>query len=157
MLEVKEPFETHAFSRVFHLSLRLPRRFLLLRIFDDDDNDPRQRLTPDVSTGPLARPFTRSLAQLTHLLAPHCSLHSRVPQHSFVRSLACSPAHSRARGNVNDWISQYPAVLTYSALVEDRMSWVEQWTQAIGELIGGDSTSPMMKQLLAHIVLRYVW
>ena len=31
---------------------------------------------PDVSTGPLARPFACSLAPLTHLLALHCSWES---------------------------------------------------------------------------------
>ena len=46
--------------------------------------------TPDVSTGPLTRPFARSLAPLTHLLAPHNLFHSRAP----LRSLARSIAHS---------------------------------------------------------------
>ena len=36
---------------------------------------------------PLARLFARSLRLLTHSLAPHCSLHSRTPPHSFVCSL----------------------------------------------------------------------
>ena len=40
----------------------------------------------DVSTGPLARPFARSLAPLTRSLAPDCSLRSRPP----LRSLICS-------------------------------------------------------------------
>ena len=40
---------------------------------------------PDLSTGPLARPFARSLAQLTHLLAPPCLLRSRAPLRSFIR------------------------------------------------------------------------
>ena len=44
----------------------------------------------DVSTGPLARPFARSLTLLTHLLAPHCSLCSRALRRSFI----CSLAHS---------------------------------------------------------------
>ena len=52
---------------------------------------------PDVSTGPLARPFARSLAPLTRLLALDCSLSSRPPLRSLVRSLA----HSLARGKVN--------------------------------------------------------
>ena len=42
----------------------------------------------DVSTGPLACPFARSLALLTRLLAPDCSLRSRPPLRSLVRSLA---------------------------------------------------------------------
>ena len=44
----------------------------------------------DVSAGPLARPLTRSLAPLTRLLAPHCSLCSRAPLRSLFRSLAHS-------------------------------------------------------------------
>ena len=54
----------------------------------------------DVSTGPLACPFVRSLAPLTRLLAPDCSLRSRHPLRSLVRSLAHF-AHSLARGKVN--------------------------------------------------------
>ena len=55
----------------------------------------------DVSTGPLARPFTRSLAPLTRSLAPDCSLRSRPLLRSLVRSLAHF-AHSLARWTVND-------------------------------------------------------
>ena len=54
----------------------------------------------DISTGPLARPFTPSLAPLTRSLARDCSLRSRPP----LRSLVCSLthfAHSLARGKVN--------------------------------------------------------
>ena len=58
----------------------------------------------DVSTGPLARPFARSLAPLTRSLAPDCSLRSRPPLRSLVRSLAHF-AHSLARGTVNDWMA----------------------------------------------------
>ena len=58
----------------------------------------------DVSTGPLARPFARSLAPLTHSLAPDCSLRSRPPLRSFARSLAHF-AHSLACGTVNDWMA----------------------------------------------------
>ena len=58
----------------------------------------------DVSTGPLARPFAHSLAPLTRSLAPDCSLHSRPPLRSLVRSLAHF-AHSLARGTVNDWMA----------------------------------------------------
>ena len=57
----------------------------------------------DVSTGPLARPFTRSLVLLTRSLAPDCSPRSRPLLRSLVRSLAHF-AHSLARGTVNDWI-----------------------------------------------------
>ena len=59
---------------------------------------------PDESTGPLARPFARSLLPLTRLLAPDCSLCSRPP----LRSLVCLLAHfanSQARGTVNDWMT----------------------------------------------------
>ena len=55
----------------------------------------------DVSTGPLACSFARSLAPLTHSLAPHYSLCSRAPLRSFVRLLTHF-AHSRAHGIVND-------------------------------------------------------
>ena len=44
----------------------------------------------DVSTGQLARPFARSPAPLTRSLAPDCSLRSRPPLRSLVRSLPCS-------------------------------------------------------------------
>ena len=63
---------------------------------------------PDSSTGPLTRPFARSLAPLTHSLAPLApsaaltrslarSLHSLVP------SLAHF-THSLARGKVIGWL-----------------------------------------------------
>ena len=68
----------------------------------------RSTKNPDVSTGPLARPFARSLAPLTRSLAPHCSLCSR----ALLRSLA----HSFARGNVNDIMSQKSLVLSHSAM-----------------------------------------
>ena len=42
----------------------------------------------DCSIGPLAGPFARSLAPLTHLPAPDCSLCSRPPLPSLVRLLA---------------------------------------------------------------------
>ena len=57
----------------------------------------------DISTGPLARPFAHSLAPLTRLLAPDCSLRSRPPLRSLVHSLAHF-THSLARGTVNDWM-----------------------------------------------------
>ena len=50
----------------------------------------------DVTTGPLARPFARSLAPLT----PDCSLRSRPPLRSLVPALA-DFTHSLARGKVN--------------------------------------------------------
>ena len=71
----------------------------------------------DVSTGPLARPFARSLAPLTRSLAPDCSLRSRPPLRSLVRSLAHF-AHSLARGTVNDWmaiLSVFFSIFNHSA------------------------------------------
>ena len=68
----------------------------------------------DVSTGPLARPFARSLAPLTRSLAPDCSLCSRPPLRSLVGSLAHF-AHSLARGKVNFFMSQNDLVLSHSA------------------------------------------
>ena len=55
---------------------------------------------PDVSTEPLARPFARALAPLTHSLTLHYSLCLR----ALLRSLAClfaHFAHSLARKTVN--------------------------------------------------------
>ena len=54
----------------------------------------------DVSAGALSRPFARPFAPLTHSLSPDCSLRSRPPLRSLVRSLAHF-AHSLARGKVN--------------------------------------------------------
>ena len=51
---------------------------------------PRSIKNSDVSTGPLARPFARSFAPLSRSLAPHYSLRSRTPLHSFVSSLVYS-------------------------------------------------------------------
>ena len=73
----------------------------------------------DCSTGPLARPFARSLAPLTRSLAPDCSLRSRPPLRSPVRSLAHF-AHSLARGTVNDWmaiLSVCFSIIDHSAMV----------------------------------------
>ena len=60
----------------------------------------RSTKNTDWSTGPLARPFARSLAPLTRSLAPDYSLRSRPPLRSLVRSLAHF-AHFLARGKVN--------------------------------------------------------
>ena len=98
---------------------------------------------PDCSTGPLAYPFARLLAPLTRSLAPDCSLRSRPPLRSLVRSLACygllaslAPsaaltcslvrslahfAHSFARGTVNDWmaiLSVFFSIFDHSGVVE---------------------------------------
>ena len=53
----------------------------------------------DSSIGPLAHPLAHSLAPLTRLLAPHCSLCSSAPHHSFVRSRA----HSLAPELMGQW------------------------------------------------------
>ena len=45
----------------------------------------------DCSTGPLARPFARSLAPLPRSLAPDCLLRSRPPLRSLARSLRSLP------------------------------------------------------------------
>ena len=66
------------------------------------------------STGPLARPFARSLAPLTRSLAPHYSLRLRAPLRSLGRTLAHF-AHSLARGQVNFLMIQKDLVLSHSA------------------------------------------
>ena len=65
----------------------------------------------DCSTGPLACPFAGSLAPLTRLLASDCSLRSRPPLRSLVRSLAHF-AHSLARETVNDWMTHFVCVFS---------------------------------------------
>ena len=57
----------------------------------------------DVSTGPLARPFARSLAPLTRSLAPDCSLRLRPLPRSLVRSLV----RSLPRSWGSDWLDCY--------------------------------------------------
>ena len=64
----------------------------------------KQPKRQDCSTGPLARPFARLLATLTRSLATDCSLRSRPPLRSFVRSLAHF-AHFLTRGKKNDWMA----------------------------------------------------
>ena len=73
----------------------------------------------DCSTGPLARPFARSLAPLTRSLAPDCSLRSRPPLRSLARLLAHF-AHSCADGKVNDWMAIYSVF--FSILVHNASS-----------------------------------
>ena len=43
------------------------------------------------STGPFARPLARSLASLTHCLAPYYSLRSHAPLRSFARIYSLAP------------------------------------------------------------------
>ena len=70
----------------------------------------------DVSTGPFR--IARSLAPLTHSLAPHCSLRSRAPLRSFVCSLAGPFTRSQAHGKevfVHDFYARLHAVSTHCA------------------------------------------
>ena len=53
-----------------------------------------------------------SLAPLTHSLAPHCSLRSRAPLRSFVRSLARSLTHSGAHGK-ETYVFELNALISY--------------------------------------------
>ena len=92
----------------------------------------------DCSTGPLARPFARSLAPLTRSLAPDCSLRSRPPLRSLIRSLAHF-AHSLARGKVIDYIailSVFFSIFDHSVIMTHR------------------SISPTRLQENLHITLR---
>ena len=57
-------------------------------------------------TGPLACLFARSLAPLTHSLAPHYLLRLRAALRSLAYSLAPF-VHSLARGTVNDEMAIY--------------------------------------------------
>ena len=67
------------------------------------------------STGQLTRLFARSFAlAATHLLTPHCLLHSRAPLHSLICSLA-HIAHSRACGKVAI-LSVFFSILEHSAV-----------------------------------------
>ena len=76
---------------------------------------------PRIQTEVLGHSLVRSLAPLTRSLAPDCSLRSRPPLRSLIRSLAHF-AHSLARGKVNDWMSQNDLVLYHSGVEqsEDR-------------------------------------
>ena len=69
----------------------------------------RSTKNPDWSTGPLARPFVRSLTPPTHSLAPHFSRHWRAPLRSFVRLLAHF-ASSLAHENVDDWMAFFSVI-----------------------------------------------
>ena len=74
---------------------------------------------PDVSTGPLARPFARWLAPLNRSIALPYLLCLRAPLRSLVCSLAHS-AHPLARETVNDWTAIYSvffSILAHSAMV----------------------------------------
>ena len=95
----------------------------------------------DVSTGPLARsfalPFARLLAPLTHSLALDCSLRSRPPLHSLVRSLAHF-AHSLARGTVNDWMAILSVFFfLFSTIVQGEKIGLIQASGTEKVLVGG--------------------
>ena len=71
--------------------------------------------TPRVLGYSLLRLLARSKRSvLTLSLAPHCSLHSRAPLRSFVRSLDHSLT-PELYGKVNDSMSHNALVLTHSA------------------------------------------
>ena len=71
----------------------------------------------DCSTGPPACPFACSLAPLTRLLALDCSLCSRPPLRSLIRSLAYF-AHSLLCGTVNDWMAILSVFFLSSTIVQ---------------------------------------
>ena len=78
----------------------------------------------DLSTGPLASPFARSLAPLTRSLAPDCSLRSRPPLRSLIRSLSHF-AHSLACGTMNDWmaiLSVFFSIFNHSVVIKAMVS-----------------------------------
>ena len=78
----------------------------------------RKTMNTDWSSGPLARPFARSLALLTRSLAPDCSLRSRPPLHSLARSLTHF-ANSLARGTVNDKMAIYSLFFSFWPIVHN--------------------------------------
>ena len=84
----------HAFLRQLCRCRFSPLTFLRpITVFFTYSSNPRwfkTAMNQDESTGPLARPFIRSLAPLTRLLAPHCLFCSHAPLRSFIRSLARS-------------------------------------------------------------------
>ena len=87
--------------------------FPSIAIDDDEGLWSGRNKNRDVRTGPLACPFARSLAPLTHSLAPPCLLCLRAPLRSFVCSLA-HYAHYQARGKVGIFMSQNQAVLNHT-------------------------------------------
>ena len=77
----------------------------------------RKIKNPDLSSGPLVLPFAHLFAPFTRLLAAPCSLCSRAPLHSLVRSFARSLTSSLvvlARGTVNDWIANLSVPFPFS-------------------------------------------
>ena len=82
---------------------------------EDDDGDALWSGTNknrDVSTGPLACPFIRPFAPLARLLVPDCSLRTRPPLRSLIRSLALSLPRSWESELL---MSQNDLVLSHSA------------------------------------------
>ena len=97
-------------------------RFLIILNHSALHSGPNDAGIDSLSTGPLTRPFARSLALLTHLLTPDCSLRSRPLLRSLVRSLAHF-AHSLACGEMIDYLailSVFFSIFDHSALREVR-------------------------------------
>ena len=67
----------------------------------------------------LGHSLLRSLATLTLLLAPHCSLCSRAPLRSFVRSLALSlsPELLGKRFMAMEWMRRFHIISTHCAMI----------------------------------------
>ena len=89
----------------------------------------------DVSTGPLARPFARSLAKLTHLRASPCSLRLRAPLRSFFRSLT----QSQARGQVKMSILIHSLAVGRRRLVSWQLFTRELWNTQESGNVGSES------------------
>ena len=99
----------------------------------------------DCSNGPLARPFARSLATLTRLLAPDCSLHSRPPLRSLIHSLAHF-AHSLARGKeafCMKWTRRLHTVSTHCGMLGYSRGIAETSGAFTGEPLFGQGSGPM--------------
>ena len=101
------PFSSFSFSP-FPFSPSLPPSRLLFSSVASSSSSasscshygPEQPRIAVLSTGPLARPFTR---RLTHMLGPNCFTCALRCTHSFARFLA----HSRAQRQLSDKTSQH--------------------------------------------------
>ena len=99
---------------------------------------------PTIQTAVLSHSLVRLLAPLTLSLAPNCSLRSRPPLCSLVRSPA-HVAHSLVRGKVNFLMSQNDLVLSHSA-----PSPVDQPSSSLSEKASTVSFSRLLSR-------RYFW
>ena len=79
-------------------------------------------MNQDVSAELLASPFARSLAPLTRLLAPDCSLYSRPPLRSLVRSLPRS-WDSELLMSQNDLVLSHSATESMTEIASCRHLW----------------------------------